>query len=53
MEDGFLQKVVQEEKLHPELMALCVWLSDQLKQVCNVIEVVSGMKYIFNIQCTN
>ena len=50
MEEGALSIAVQGESLTPDFMALCVWLSENLKSLCSVLEHVTGNTLqIFNV----
>ena len=50
LEEGALSIAVQGESLTPDFMALCVWLSENLKFLCSMLEHVTGKKLkIFNV----
>ena len=44
LEEGALSVAVQGENLTPDFMALCVWLSENLKSLCSIQEHVTGNK---------
>ena len=49
MEEGALLSAVEGEQLTQAFMTLCVWLSDNLKNVCRFGETLSGMILKFKL----